>query len=414
MNRAASIVGLAAVSAAVLASTLLPAAAASPPAAARPAAAPLAAPVAPRTVLSGTPKVFSTTDGDLLAVARINGLSRPAIGIGGNFSHVITSDGVSHAAKNFAVLDARTGAVIYAGNVNSYVRAIASYKGITYIGGDFGSVSGVARRRAAALDSRFRLMAWNPSPAHTVRALATDSTGVYITGDFGSLRKIPLVRGRTLWSKPISGGSGRALQLLWGNLYLGGLFDAYAGYARHGLIKINPKTGVMYRSFNARLRSNSHVGPAGAFDGEGVLSLGAVGRSVLIVGVGGEAPVGKVSNQLIRASASTGAGYWRQVLVGDCQAVAVVGATDIAGYHRNTANGPTPFPFFGAQVNDADGALTTWDPRLTGSVGNNDDHGNGGIQGMFADASLKTLYVAGAFTQWNGTAKQSLVAYAWS
>ena len=411
MHRTASIVGLAAISAAALASSLLPAAAA--PAAGRPAAAPLAAPVAPRTTLSGTPKTFSTTDGDILVVARINGLSRAAIGIGGNFTHVITSDGVSHAAKNFAVLDARTGAMIYAGNVNSYVRAIASYKGTTYIGGDFGVVSGVARRRVAALDSRFRLTVWNPSPSKTVRALAADSTGVYITGDFGALRKIPLLRGRTLWSKTITGGSGRALQLLSGSLYLGGLFDAYAGYVRHGLIKINPKTGAYYRSFNAKLRSNSHVGSAGAFDGEGVLALGAVGRSILVIGTGGQAAAGKISNQLIRASATTGARYWKQVLVGDCQAVAVVGATDIAGYHRNTPNGATPFPEFGAQFNDSDGALTTWDPLLTGIQGNA-DHGNNGIQGMFADASLKTLYVAGAFTQWNGSPKQSLVAYAWS
>lgn len=377
-------------------------------------AVPHVAPVAPRTTLSSTPLAFSRTDGDILAITRIAGLKTPALAIGGNFRHVITRDGVSHAASNFAVINERTGALIYAGRVNSYVRTITSYGGITYLGGDFTKIAGKLRRRVAALDSRFRLLAWRPAPIRTVRAMAADSTGVYIAGDFGALWKMPRITGRMLWSKPVKGGSGRALLAFAGSVYLGGLFETYAGVHRHGLVRIVPKTGAIVLAFNARLRSNSGHGTAGAFDGEGVLALAARGRSQLVVGVGGQAPVGKVSNEIYVKTATTGSTYWRQVLVGDCQAVAVVGATDVAGYHRNTPNGSTPFPDFAAQFNETRGALTWWDPRLSG-IQSNADGGNNGVQAMYADPVLKTLFVAGAFTQWNGTSThQSLAAFRWA
>jgi hypothetical protein len=377
-------------------------------------AAPRISPVAPSTRLSAVPKAFSTTDGDILAITRIAGLRTPAIAIGGSFRHVITRDGVSHAARNFAILDERTGALLYAGNANSYVRAITSYAGITYLGGDFTTFAGATRRHTAALTNRFRLMAWRPSPKRTVRAMAADATGVYVTGDFGALWKIPRVTGRTLWTKPIRGGSGRALLVFQGSVYLGGLFDFYAGSRRHGLVRLSPRTGALITTFNARLRANSGVGSAGAFDGEEVLALAARGRSQVVLGVGGQAPAGRVSNEISVRSARTGSSYWRQVVVGDCQAVAVVGATDVAGYHRNAGNGALPLPFFAAQFNDRGGALTSWDPKLTGTQ-SNADGGNNGVQAMFADPVTRTLFVAGAFTSWNGRATgQSLVAFGWA
>lgn len=389
-----------------------------PPAAAvvpRPVvAAAQVSPVAPSTRLSAVPKAFSTTDGDILAITRIAGLRTPAIAIGGSFRHVITRDGVAHAARNFAILDERTGKLLYAGNANSYVRAITSYAGITYLGGDFTTFAGASRRHTAALTQRFRLMAWRPAPRNRVRAMAADATGVYITGDFGGLWKIPRVSGRTLWTRPIRGGSGRALLVFQGSVYLGGLFDFYAGARRHGLVRLSPRTGALVTAFNARLRANSGVGGASAFDGEEVLALAARGRSQIVIGVGGQAPAGHVSNEISVRHARTGSSYWRQVLIGDCQAVAVVGATDVAGYHRNAGNGALPLPFFAAQFNDRGGALTSWDPKLTGTQ-SNADGGNNGVQAMFADPLTKTLFVAGAFTSWNGRAAgQSLAAFGWT
>lgn len=369
---------------------------------------------APRTTMAAIPLRFDTTDGDILAINRISGLRRPALAIGGNFHHVITPDGVAHRALNFAIVDERTGVLLYSGSANSYVRAIASYAGRVYVGGDFTSFGGARRVHAAALDARLRLMAWRPSPRQRVRALAADATGVYLAGDFSALWKIPLVTGRTLWTRPVLGGSGRALLVFQGAVYLGGLFETYAGIRRHGLVRIQPRTGSLLTGFNARLRADSGVGAHGAYDGEDVLALAARGRHQLLVGVGGQAAQpGLASNEATLLNAVTGARYWRQVLVGDCQAVAVAGATDVVGYHRNAPNSGVPWPNFAAQLNESRGALTSWDPRLTGTQ-SNADGGNNGVQAMLADPSVRTLFVAGAFTMWNGTPRQSLVAFRWS
>ena len=401
----------AAVAVSALAAAGAPAQAATPSATVAPRAV---VPVAPKTTISSTPLAFSRTDGDILAITRVVGLAVPAIAIGGNFRHVITPDGRWHPLRNFAILNERTGALLYAGNANSYVRSITSYKGVTYIGGDFTRFHNVARRHAAAITASFRLLAWSPSPRQTVRAMAADATGVYLTGDFAGLWKIPLIKGRTLWTRTTVGGSGRALLLLRGALFLGGLFEKYAGVTRHGLVRINPRTGAAFTTFNGHLRPDTGVGVDGAYDGEDVLSLAARGRTQLVVGVGGHAPAGKSSNQIYLKSAISGGSLWRQVLVGDCQAVAVVGATDVAGYHRNTPNTTTPYPYFAAQFNAPGLVLTTWDPKLTGNQ-LNADGGNNGVQAMYADPALKTLFVAGAFTDWNGTpTHQSLVALRWS
>jgi hypothetical protein len=372
-------------------------------------------PVAPATVISSTPKSYSRTDGDILAITKVNGAATNSIAIGGNFKHVITPDGVSHAATNFAILNESTGAVLYAGNANSYVRAIASYNGVTYLGGDFTSFGGSSRTRTAALSASYSLMSWNPAPGSRVRGMAADSSGVYLTGDFGALRKVGLSSSSTIWSKSTTSGPGRAVVVFNGSVYCGGLFETYAGTTRHGLVKVSPSTGAIDTAFNANLRADTGVGSHGSYDGEGVLALSAgtsTGR--LLLGIGGNAPSGLSSNEIIVVNSGTGARIWRQGLIGDGQAVATVGATDVVGYHRNASNGSTPWPYFAAQYNDSNGALTTWDPKITGNQ-SNADGGNNGVQGMYADPATKTLFLAGAFTMWNGTSShKSLIAFSWT
>ena len=369
----------------------------------------------PATVINGTPKSFSATDGDILAITKVAGLSTPAIAIGGNFKHVITSDGVYHAATNFAILNESTGAVIYAGNANNYVRAITSYNGITYLGGDFTTFGGLTRNHAAAVSSGFAVTSWNPAPTGIVRGMTADSTGVYIGGDFGALRKVSLSSGATVWSKSATGGSGRALLVLNGSLYFGGLFEVYNGTTRHGLVKLSPTTGLIDLAFNANLRADTGVGVNGAFDGEEVLDIKAGASSNrLLLGVGGHGVPGTLANEIAVVNATTGARIWRQGLAGDGQGVAVVGSTDVVGYHRSSTNLGLFGPYFGGQFNDSTGAWTTWDPKLTGTQ-SNADGGNNGIQAVYADPTTKTLFLAGAFTLWNSAGgHKSLIAFSWS
>ena len=147
-------------------------------------------------------------------------------------------------------------------------------------------------------------------------------------------------------------------------------------------------------------------------DGEEALALGRAPGGLLLVGLGGRAPDGLNSNEFMTVDPDSGDRVRTSNLIGDCQAVAAVGTTVVAGYHRNGFTTDTPSPEFAAQFNSSDGSWTAWDPRLTGTQANADG-GNNGVQAMYADAATRTLFVAGAFTDWNGSPRQSLAAFRW-
>ena len=359
------------------------------------------------TLISSTPLSYSTTNGDILAITKVAGAATPLIAIGGNFTAVVTRDGVSHPVRHFAVLRQDTGAVVYAGNANSYVRAITSYGGVLYVGGDFTSFAGVSRTHAAALNAAFGVTAWNPAPSARVRALAAAGDGVYLGGDNGSVRKVGVSSGGTIWSRPVAGGSTRVLLVNGGSLYAGGLFETYAGVTRHGLVKASTSTGALDPAFNAALRADSNTGTHGSYDGEEPMSLALTADGArLVAGIGGYQ-----ANEVKVLNPATGARYWQKTLIGDGQAVGVVGTTYVVGYHRNSSNGSIPYPYYAAQLEATNGALTDWDPKITGVQGNADG-GNNGVQSLYVDPTAKILYLAGAFTRYNGVASyKSLISF---
>jgi hypothetical protein len=370
---------------------------------------PNTSPVSPTTTISSTARNFDHTNGDLLVITKIQGAPTDEIAFGGNFSAVITPDGVSHSAKNFAVVSESSGAVLYAGNANSYVRAISSLNGVTFVGGDFSSFGGQSRAHAAALSATFGVTSWNPKPSKTVRALATSGSTVFMAGDFSAVRAVSASSGSTIWSKSTSGGDVHSLLLADGALYAGGLFETYNGTTQHGLVKVSPSSGLLITAFNAHLRPDSGSGAIGAYDGEEIISMSVGPNSgEILIGSGGHAPAGKASNEAILINANTGSRVWSTSLIGDCQGIGIVGSTVVAGYHRNNANSSTPFPYFATQLELSNGQLTTWDPKITGNQ-SNADGGNNGVQAIYVDQSTNTLFLAGAFT--SPSSHKSLIAF---
>jgi trimeric autotransporter adhesin len=369
---------------------------------------PATSPVSPTTTI-GSAHSFDRTNGDILAITKVQGAAAGEIAFGGNFSAVITPDGVSHSAKNFAIVSESTGAVLYAGNANSYVRSITSLNGVTYVGGDFSSFGGQSRSHAAALSSTFGVTSWNPKPTATVRALAAAGSDVFMAGGFSAVRAVSTSTGSTLWSKSTSGGDVHSLLAVNGNLYAGGLFEKYNGTTQHGLVKITPSSGSLVTAFNAHFRTDTGVGQYGAYDGEEIISLAAGPNSgQILAGSGGHAPAGDSSNEAILLNANTGSRVWTTSTIGDCQAIGLVGSTVVAGYHRNNSNTTTPFPYFATQLELSNGRLTTWDPGITGNQ-SNADGGNNGVQAMYVDQSTSTLFVAGAFT--SPSSHKSLIVF---
>jgi hypothetical protein len=390
----------------------------------------LVTPNAASTPISMTPLSFDRTNGDLLAITKIDGTNDLAFG--GNFSQVYTPDGVAHAATNFAVVDEATGTVLYSGSpangssADKYVRSIASLNGVIYVGGDFTSWAGVSRSRAVSLaptgnpaPAEYAVTSWNPAPGGNVRGLAVDSSAVYLGIDPGSVRAVNPTTGATIWSKSVSGGDVHAVFEDQGYVFVGGLFETYDGVTQHGLVKIQPSDGSLVTAFNAHLRADTGAGQYGSDDGEEIIAIAdAQSPSQILVGSGGHAPAGLSSNEAILLDITTGARAWRYGTLGDSQAIGAVGDTTVAGYHNNTASAgdPTSANYFGIQLEDSNGAPTTWDPQVNGNQGNADG-GNNGIQAIYVDQSSQTIYIGGAFLHWNGTTgltHQSLIAFSFA
>jgi outer membrane protein assembly factor BamB len=221
--------------------------------------------------------------------------------------------------------------------------------------------------------------------------LAVDSSAVYLGIDPGSVRAVNPTTGATIWSKSVSGGDVHAVFEDQGYVFVGGLFETYAGVTQHGLAKIQPSDGSLVTAFNAHLRADTGAGQYGSEDGEEIIAIAdAQSPSQILVGSGGHAPAGLSSNEAILLDITTGARAWRYGTLGDGQAIGAVGDTTVAGYHNNTASAgdPTSANYFGIQLEDSNGAPTTWDPQVNGNQGNADG-GNNGIRRCTSTKALK-------------------------
>jgi putative cell wall-binding protein len=389
------------------------------------------------TVINPTPLDFARTNGDILAITEVG---PDELAIGGDFTQVIepavapATTTTTVFATDFAVISESTGQVIFAGQTvgtgadaatNGYVRAITSFGGVTYIGGDFATVGAqggtqAGQAYAAALDSSFNVTAWAPTPVltGTVRAIAADASAVYLGGDFTNVLALDPVTGAREWKGTVSGGSVHAMLETGGFLYVGGLFETYDGVTQHGLVKVNLSDGSLVTAFNANLRPDDLVGEYGAYDGEEIISL-SVGPSAnqILAGSGGHAPAGLGSNETILTDATTGARIWRYGTRGDSQAVGSVGDTAVGGYHNSTSDIPATSPnYFGIQLDDTNSAPTSWDPAVQGTGDANADGGNGGVQAIYVNPTTGILYMGGAFTSWENQnlVHKSLIAFSFT
>ena len=435
MRKALSSVAIGVAVTGLLSTSVVVAISASASAPASAAVAPAVTPIA-TTQISPTPLTFARTNGDILA---INKVGPDELAIGGDFTNVIeppvppATTTTTVNATDFAVISESTGQVVFAGQTvgtgsgsatNGYVRAINTFGGVTYVGGDFTSIgamggSQTARNYIAALDTSFNVTAWAPTVTGRVRAIASDASTVYLGGDFATVQAVDPTTGTTVvWSKPATGGSVHALLETGGYLYIGGLFEVYNGVTQHGLVKVNPTDGSLVTAFNANLRPDDGIGTYGDYDGEDVIALSdGPSSNQIILGIGGHAPANDSSNETILTDVTTGARLWKYSTRGDSQAVGTVGDTAVAGYHNSTSDDPLTAPnYFGIQLDDTNAAATSWNPAITGSVNANADLGNGGVQAMYVDQSSDTLYLGGAFTMWNNEnlVDKSLIAFSFT
>ena len=274
---------------------------------------------------------------------------------------------------------------------------------------------------SAALDCVVQRHCVGPTLTGPVRAIAADASNVYVGGDLGFVEARDATTGALVWQQAVTVGGVHAVLETGGFLYVGGLFETYAGVTQHGLVKVNLSDGTVVTAFNANLRPDQGtvVDPTyGAYDGEDVIALSVgPGANQIVLGIGGHAPPTLSSNETILIDATTGVRLWRYGTRGDSQAVGTVGDTAVAGYHNSTSDDPATSPnYFGIQLDDTNAAATSWDPAVQGTGDANADGGNGGVQAIYVDQTTDTLYMGGAFTSWDNqyTVDRSLIAFSFT
>lgn len=347
------------------------------------------------TTINPTPTAFPQTNGPVLAGAMMY-LPQQVLVIGGNFTQITEPNGRTVAARNLAAIDVATRTVIYAGDVNSYVRAIYATYGKLYVGGNFTAVNGAARPHIAQLDAYSRaLTPWTPANIGDVNAIAVRNYVYY-----GSGTKVAAANRDTAaqaWTFPVTDGAVRALHISGDGerLYVGGLFEKIGTFAQHGIAMIyRPgSTAVVNTGFRMNLVPDS--GP-GMYDGEEPMSFVEDESGTLFIGVGG------LHNGIYRVNVWDAGIHWYRPYEGDVQGIGLAGDKLIAGFHRSHGNtNGIPYLIFNAVTNKDTGDLVGTDLALTGDFPGNDAGGNGGIQAIVTTTTQ--VYVLGEFTVWGAS-----------
>jgi hypothetical protein len=171
--------------------------------------------------------------------------------------------------------------------------ALAAANGSIFVAGDFRSIGGVSRQRAAALalDTGAPL-SWSPGFDAPVMAMAYGANSVFIGGSFtniitptktnfvNSLAAVDPVSGsKSAFSFPATNAfspvSVNALAFGNNTLYVGGAFTVVGSQSRRFLAAVDPVTGLPNTTFNAGL--------GGGFAGVVSLALGG-GTNLYVAG----------------------------------------------------------------------------------------------------------------------------------
>jgi hypothetical protein len=387
--------------------------------------------------VANTPKAFATTDGEVYTSAVLGNV----LYIGGAFTHVITTAGVSVPASHLAALDASTGNPISGWRADTdtqfgAVRALAFSPDNTrlYAGGDFTTVTSTngafTRRHLVAVDPATGTVVtgWAPATDNSVRALAVSSSTVYAGGDFlhvnnQNVAKIAAFSSATGtlvpgWSvgvdnQPYAAAptDGRiqalALSADGSKLYLGGYINrvwhgsSADAVTRPGAAAVSTVDGSVDPTFKP-----AFIGGA-AHSGMNPFQILTERPGHLYVAIGG------LRNVLYDVNPITGATRWKDTASNDFQTVALFNRYLYAGghIHKNVTDAAGTHTAVEAIRVDPDTGLmdTSWTPGLGPVVNNPADPSYFGVWTM--SATPAGLYVGGAFLQAGGVPRRYLALY---
>jgi hypothetical protein len=311
--------------------------------------------------------------------------------IGGNFTHV---GGVPR--RNLAHILA-TGEVdpTFAPNVNDTVESLALSASTLYAGGRFTEVGGEPHSHIAAIETADGdPLPWTVGANERVLALAVSGSTVFAGGEFTELGGEPRVSLGAVaaatgeaesWDPEVEQGAVFALALNGTTLYVGGALKKVGGVSRPNLAAFDTE-GEVLLPWNPEA---GHTVEALAVSGSTVYVGGQFGQSNG-GGVGGEA------REHLAAVEATGTGAvtsWDPNVSGNVKALAVVGSTVYAAGEFSKVGGVEHR--FLAAIDAASGAATAWNPRPN-------DHA------LALVASPTVVYAGGRFASIGGVERDNL------
>ncbi len=324
--------------------------------------------------VSDTPMDWAPTfNGKVNAFDRLGG----TLFVGGAFTSVTDSKGVTHTRKGAAAIDLSSGKVLrWNPSVRGEVKDIDAARDGVYLAGSFSRVKSTTRRNLARVSTSGKGAVhrrFNVRTNGAVNSVSLSRSTVYFGGEFTMVRKS--IRQRvaavsrkgsaklTRWSPRATNGVVHEVVRKGSRIFLAGEFrelNRSSDYQRLALV--DGKRGATVRSFK----------PAVDYM---VFDI-AVTKTRVYAAMGGPA-----GGEAFAVNALNGAKAWGQRFDGDAQAVAVIGDELFVGGHfteqcadaNQTASGTclgasTPRQR-GASFRLADGTLTDWNPRANGLLG---------------------------------------------
>jgi hypothetical protein len=355
-------------------------------------------------IVGSTPSPSWQTNGRVTTIT----VSGSTAYIGGKFTSLRPAGapaGTGEVTRNHAAaIDLTTGNLLpWNPNVNGVVSAIYVNGNNIYLGGSFGTVGGVNRKRVAAvnassgtLNTAFRVR--NPTLDAEVRAIELSNGHLYLGGAFTLPRA---------YSGAFDPGSG-AFQPGWtpvtdgpvnalvttadgsNHIVIGGAFNTLNSVSSSAIGAVDPNSGASVTwNWHGPVRFGTHP-----FD---VVSLANFGGHTYAAGTGN-------GGSFMKFTGSTGDLVWIEGVTGNVENVVVIDGIAYAGGHFEAYCGAIPGNNFCTRVamrnhliavDDATGALQSWHPSANSNLG------------VFTIAAGPgTLAVGGDFTRLGGVPQQ--------
>jgi hypothetical protein len=326
--------------------------------------------------------------------------------IGGKFTSLRPAGaaaGTGEVTRNHAAaIDLTTGALLpWNPNVNGLVSAIYVNGNNIYLGGGFGTVGGVNRKKAAAvnassgaLNTAFRVSGLNGE----VRTIDVSNGHLYLGGAFTFPRSYSAAFDpasgafQSGWAPVTDGPVDAILTTNDGSnhVVIGGAFNTLNGVSSNAIGAVDPSSG-------ASLPWSWHGPNRGTFRPFDVVGLSNFGGYLYGAGTGN-------GGSFMKFNPSTGDLVWIEGVTGNVENVVVIDGIAYAGGHFEAYCGPIPGTNFCTRValrnhlmavDDATGALQSWHPAANSNLG------------VFTIAAgPSTLAVGGDFTKLGGVAQQ--------